>query len=477
MSKAPVGFRKASLPERVPGVLEPTSSELRISEYDSAPSSRDSLSERFHLPGICLIQGRPDGMITLLETKAAKPSPTPDPWEKVVVKVGLATIHNVHSRPARGASYISGALSSRFQVDHLGAGTVRSARGGGTHRFLNRHFSPTPRHASLERAYASVVSQQLEAAPVDLLVGLFASNIIPQIDLPEGLPVVHISDTTCFRLREQPGAYPSSNVLQRRRRIAFERQALEQSDLCVFPSAWAARSAVDDFGIDPSRVHVIEWGGADLQERQPSRCVERFSTDPIELLFIGHSAKRKGLDRVIAATCDLARRGRRVRLTTIGARVPRWLRSGLVRSLGRLDLQDPSGRATYEEAMRSATCLVHPARAECYGHVLVEACERGVPVICTRVGGMPTIIRDRENGLLIDADFETSELVDGILQIADDPVFARRLSTRARLAWEQRLSWRRWADRFQALVTPLVEATTTQKRTRAPMSEPVLQRS
>ena len=354
---------------------------------------------------------------------------------------------------------------------------AQRTRSGGTHRFLSRRFSPRPRHASLERTYASVVSEQLVAAPVDLLVGLFASNIIPLVDLPRALPVVHISDTTCFRLRERPGGYPSLNGLQSRRRIALERQALERSDLCVFPSAWAAHSAVDDFGIDPHRVHVIEWGGADLEDLEPVAPVERSTDDPIELLFIGHSVKRKGLDRVVAATDALARQGRSVRLTTIGARVPRWSRSGLVRSLGKLDLQDPNGRALYKEAMRSATCLVHPARAECYGHVLVEACARGLPVICTRVGGMPTIIRDRENGLLIDAEFETSELVEGILKIADDPDFARSLSARARLAWEQRLSWRRWAERFEELVMPLVGATAGPERTRAPMSsEPVLQR-
>jgi len=71
---------------------------------------------------------------------------------------------------------------------------------------------------------------------------------------------------------------------------------------------------------------------------------------------------------------------------------------------------------------------------------------------------MPMIIRDRENGLLIEDDDDPGELVERILQVADDPEFALALSEQGRLAWAERLSWQSWADRFIELVTPLVLA-------------------
>jgi hypothetical protein len=374
------------------------------------------------------------------------------------VKVGLATIHNVRSRPARGASYIFEALSSRVEVEHLGAEMAQRTRSGRASRFLQRRFGRMPRFASLERTYAAILSEQLKSHQVDLLVGLFASNIIAQLVVPEGLPVVHVSDTTCHQLFGGSG-YPITNTHQMRHRLDLERRTLLRADLCVYPSTWAARSAVDDFGIPAERVHAIEWGGANLKGLGPSARSAPSSDGRIELLFVGGSWKRKGLDRVVAATEHIASKGRSVRLTTIGARLPRLYRSGLVRSLGQLDLEDPGDQAIYEEAMRTATCLVHPARAECYGHALVEACERGLPVICTMVGGMTMIVQHRVNGLLIEKDDDTSELVEHILEIADDPDFARVLSAGGRVAWEQRLSWQSWVDRFLSLVTPLVGST------------------
>ena len=373
------------------------------------------------------------------------------------MKVGLATIHNVCSRPARGASYIFEALSSRVEVEHLGAEMARRTRSGGASRFLHRRFGRMPRYASLERTYAAMLGEQLKTDQIDLLVGLFASNIIAQLEVPEGLPVVHVSDTTCRQLLEGSG-YPVTNTQQMRHRLELERQTLLRADLCVFPSTWAARSAVDDFGVPAERVHAIEWGGANLKGLEPRARSAPSPDARIELLFVGGSWKRKGLDRVVAATEHIASMGRSIRLTVIGTSVPRTHRSSLVRSFGKLDLQYDRDQAIYEEAMRSSTCLVHPARAECYGHALVEACERGLPVICSRVGGMPMIIRDRENGLLIEDDDDPGELVERILQVADDPEFALALSEQGRLAWAERLSWQSWADRFIELVTPLVLA-------------------
>ena len=314
-----------------------------------------------------------------------------------------------------------------------------------------------PRYASLERSYAAILSEQLKSDRVDLLVGLFASNIIAQLEVPERLPVVHVSDTTCRQLLGGSG-YPVTNTHQMRHRLELERQTLLRADLCIFPSTWAARSAVDDFGVPAERVHAIEWGGANLKGLEPRARSAPSPGARIELPFAGGSWKRKGLDRVVAATRELASQGRSIRLTVIGTPVPRTHRSSLVRSLGKLDLDYDRDQAIYEEAMRAATCLVHPARAECYGHALVEACERGLPVICSRVGGMPMIIRDRENGLLIEDDDDIGELVERILQVSDDPEFALALSEQGRLAWAKRLSWQSWADRFIELVTPLVLA-------------------
>lgn len=52
----------------------------------------------------------------------------------------------------------------------------------------------------------------------------------------------------------------------------------------------------------------------------------------------------------------------------------------------------------------AADCVVFPSREEPFGLISIEAMACGAPVVATRVGGIPEVIRDRTNGLLIEKD-------------------------------------------------------------------------
>jgi glycosyltransferase involved in cell wall biosynthesis len=66
-----------------------------------------------------------------------------------------------------------------------------------------------------------------------------------------------------------------------------------------------------------------------------------------------------------------------------------------------------------------------PTHAEGLGSSLLDAMSFSLPVIASRVGGVPELVRHGDNGLLIDVADETA-LQDAILMLADDP--ARRAS-------------------------------------------------
>ena len=58
--------------------------------------------------------------------------------------------------------------------------------------------------------------------------------------------------------------------------------------------------------------------------------------------------------------------------------------------------------------------LAHPALAEGLGVILLQACAAGVPVVATPVGGIPEIVKDRVNGLMVepgDADAFSRALI------------------------------------------------------------------
>jgi glycosyltransferase involved in cell wall biosynthesis len=82
-------------------------------------------------------------------------------------------------------------------------------------------------------------------------------------------------------------------------------------------------------------------------------------------------------------------------------------------------------------ALDASTALVLPSRSEGMGRVVVEALCRGRPVVATRVGGIPDLVRDGENGLLVEPG-DTSALADALVLILGDREPAYRLAARAR---------------------------------------------
>ncbi len=79
--------------------------------------------------------------------------------------------------------------------------------------------------------------------------------------------------------------------------------------------------------------------------------------------------------------------------------------------------------------IRHAECLVLPSRAEPFGIVLLEAAKSHVPVVATRVGGIPEFVTDGVDGLLCDSE-NPEQLAEKILEtLAGPEAAAKRVET------------------------------------------------
>lgn len=161
-----------------------------------------------------------------------------------------------------------------------------------------------------------------------------------------------------------------------------------------------------------------------------------FEEDDVVVSFVGQIRASKGIDAFIRA----ARR-------TPGDRL-RFLIAGQCRDNGDQDAYglerlrreiDGETRIRYlgfrkdvERVFRSSDILVVPSRwGEPFGLINVEAGAVGIPVVATRDGGIPEIIRDGENGLLIDVGDEEG-LQAAIQRLVDAPELRRQLGRCAR---------------------------------------------
>ena len=75
--------------------------------------------------------------------------------------------------------------------------------------------------------------------------------------------------------------------------------------------------------------------------------------------------------------------------------------------------------------------FVLPSNREGIGSVLLDAMDRALPVIASRVGGVPDIVHDDDNGILIDPG-RVDQLRDAILALRSDPRRKRALGERGR---------------------------------------------
>lgn len=75
--------------------------------------------------------------------------------------------------------------------------------------------------------------------------------------------------------------------------------------------------------------------------------------------------------------------------------------------------------------------VVHPAEMEGLGVALLQAAAAGVPIVASRAGGIPEVVRDQVNGLLVPAA-DPAALAQALDRLLADPAYAAELGRRGR---------------------------------------------
>lgn len=153
------------------------------------------------------------------------------------------------------------------------------------------------------------------------------------------------------------------------------------------------------------------------------------SDDDILVMLVGSDFKRKGFDRALRGLAVLPQELRsRIHVWVAGQDKPQFLQE-LAAQLGIADrLKILGGRDDVIQLLWSADLLLHPARSEMAGLVLLEAMIAGLPVIATEVCGYAHYIADNSMGEVIDAEATDARIADAIqavLQMGHDEWIAR----------------------------------------------------
>jgi glycosyltransferase involved in cell wall biosynthesis len=169
--------------------------------------------------------------------------------------------------------------------------------------------------------------------------------------------------------------------------LAAEREMMARTELFLFESEYGRdvfRTKVGDPG---TRARVVHNGVA-AAEFAPV-ATDRAASD---LVFVGELRLLKGVDVLIKAIAMLTRDGRKVTATIVGEGPDR---NAFEAEVARQRL-DAAIRFVGAQPARAGFALgrlvVVPSRAESLPYIVLEAAAAGLPLIATRVGGIPEIL-------------------------------------------------------------------------------------
>lgn len=318
--------------------------------------------------------------------------------------------------------------------------------------FRGRGFSPF--HAGpVVTQYAADAVRKISAVSPDVVLAVAGSAFAWSV--PDEIPLVYASDAT-FRLVEN--YHPNYRNLSPAAREAaerLERNTIARADLVLYPSEWAAESAIRDYGADRARVHVIPWG-ANLEEA-PDRAslLGCRRPGPCRLLFIGVNWEEKGADIAVGTLAELRDRGVEAELVICGCIPPRPVTQDGLTIIPYLDKNDREQRNRLDQLYRDADFFLLPTLADCYGIVFCEAAAHGVPSIAPATGGVPSAVRDGETGILLAPKATKGDYATVISETFANPDRLARLRQSSRDAFEDRLNWRAWSRRVSDLIRTL----------------------
>jgi glycosyltransferase involved in cell wall biosynthesis len=286
-----------------------------------------------------------------------------------------------------------------------------------------------------------------------LLVRALAPRLDPKPLLAALLQVSYVEErravrplTSDGRVLGRPGGVEKRfRWLKAPLQILLGRLTARTADLVLAPSAATAQELRRDYlatGVKGAAVVPNVTGGV---EAGPATVVEEA---PGYLLFVGRLRIRKGVEVLLEALLP----GMRLLIAGDGEHRASLERKaaelGLgarVRFLGRCD----AGRV--RGLLKGAAALVVPSTYEGMPLVVLEAMEAGVPVVASRVSGIPEVVEDGRTGWLVPPE-DPRALAAALTEVLERPEEARRRGDEGRRRVDERFRPRNAASAWMRAV-------------------------
>ena len=287
-----------------------------------------------------------------------------------------------------------------------------------------------------------------------------------------GVPLVQSMHTLG---KVKNAALAAGDAAEPEMRIRGELEVVAAADRLIANTAEEARQLTELYGADPAKVQTVN-PGADLSVFQPggpqgqaeARRRLGVAPDAVVLLFVGRVQPLKGPDVALKAAARLLETDPDLRATLrvviVGGPSGRQERADpdrmreLAAQLGISDIvrfEPPCPQAELAQWYRAATVMLTPSHSESFGLVALEAQACGTPVVAASVGGLRTVVKDGDSGVLVDGH-DPADWARVIKRLVRAPGRLHALSAGAR-RHASAFGWSATVDRLAGVYTGVMD--------------------
>lgn len=201
----------------------------------------------------------------------------------------------------------------------------------------------------------------------------------------------------------------------------------------------------------PNGVDIVKFN----PKNDPTPAKEKYSLQGKTILFAGRLEPEKGLEQLIRAMPEIIEKHKDAELIIAGNGYLKNKLKSFSRKLGVEDNVKFLGwvpKKDLASLYTAAEIFILPSFYEVFPMAMLEALASGTPVITTNVAGMPDVITDGENGVLIEPG-SSSEITDAVLKLLGDNELRRRMGMAGRKNVEEHFTW----DNVTEIITQVYE--------------------
>jgi glycosyltransferase involved in cell wall biosynthesis len=240
--------------------------------------------------------------------------------------------------------------------------------------------------------------------------------------------------------------------------------AMRQASLFVATGEGWKRRLIEQWGVDPNRIVVIENGTeiVHLLRREQLRSFRcDIASDDITIIYVGGFEPWHGLPVLIKAIHMLIGRKVQAQLVLIGSGSEQFHIESIIQELklekfikitGQLNMQDMVGYLAQADISVSPYC----GRSEFSGLKLLDYKAAGLATVASGINGEPFVITHGRTGLIV-PPCDEDELCEALYILSTNPSLRKEMGRTARLEAEEMHSWKHTANNLNEILSSLIK--------------------